>query len=91
VLFNSVVGDTLCAGPGPRRVPRLTGIHSRHRRNALWLHATTEGLFDPSQGRVRPYTVNEIADLWAVTSRTVRYGLDEAIKDQRRLRTHAEA
>jgi hypothetical protein len=68
----------------------LTDLHGRRRRNALWLHATTKGLFDPAQGRIRQYSPNELAALWAVTPKSVRNGVKEALKDQERLHAHVD-
>jgi hypothetical protein len=85
MMFKSAAGDGVFATPCPRRAPRLTNVHGRKRRNALWLHATTKGLFDPGQNRIRPYTANELAALWAVTPKAVRNGIKEALKDQERL------
>lgn len=89
MLFRSKAGDGVYASPCPKRAPRLTNVHGRRRRNALWLHATTQGLFDPGQNRVRPYSVKELAALWAVTPKSVRNGINEATKDRERLRAHA--
>jgi hypothetical protein len=85
MMFKSAAGDGVFATPCPRRAPRLTNVHGRKRRNALWLHATTKGLFDPGQNRIRQYTANELAALWAVTPKAVRNGIKEALKDQERL------
>jgi hypothetical protein len=89
MLFRSAVGSAVRAGVCPQRAPRLKDGPSRKRRNALWLHATTQGLFDPQQNRERPYSVADLAALWGVTTRTVRNGIREAFLEQERLKTHA--
>ncbi|SIN70951.1 hypothetical protein SAMN05444166_0308 [Singulisphaera sp. GP187] len=88
MMFQTAAGDGVFATPCPRRAPRLTNVHGRRRRNALWLHATTTGLFDPGQNRIRQYTANDLAALWAVTPKAVRNGIKEALKDQERLLAH---
>ena len=90
MMFQTAAGEGVFATPCPRRAPRLTDLHGRRRRNALWLHATTKGLFDPAQGRIRQYTPNELAALWAVTPKSVRNGVKEALKDQERLHAHVD-
>lgn len=88
MMFQSAAGDGVFATPCPHRAPRLTNVHGRKRRNALWLHATTNGLFDPAQNRIRQYTANDLAALWGVTPKAVRNGIKEALKDQERLLAH---
>jgi len=85
MIFKTDLGEGVHATPCPRRAPRLTNVHARKRRNALWLHATTSGLFDPCQNRTRDYTVNELAALWSVTPKAVRNGIKEAMKEKERL------
>lgn len=90
-MFQSAAGEGVFVTPCPRRAPRLTDVHGRKRRNALWLHATARGLFDPAQNRIRPYTVNELAALWGVTPKSVRNGIKDAQKDQERLLAHVNS
>jgi len=88
MVFQNADGEGVFATPCPRRAPRLTEIHGRRRRNALWLHATTKGLIDPVQNRPRPYSVNELAALWGVTPKAVRNGIKEALKDLEKVVSH---
>ncbi|SIO60183.1 hypothetical protein SAMN05444166_6298 [Singulisphaera sp. GP187] len=89
MLFQNTAGEGVYAKACPRRAPRLTNVHSRKRRNALWLHATTKGLFDPGQNRIRPYSANDLAALWGVTPKAVRNGINEALKDREQLQALA--
>lgn len=87
MLFQSRGGTGVRAQSDPQRAQRLDDDFNRRRRNALWLHATTSGLFDPVQNRVRCYSTTELAALWGVTRRAVRYGIHEALEDQERLKS----
>ncbi len=89
MLFKSVAGAGVRAEACPRRAPRLTDVHGRKRRNALWLHATTKGLYDPIQNRVRCYSASDLAALWGVTPKSVRNGIRDALSDQERLKGDA--
>lgn len=86
MLFKSEGGGEVRAAVCPQRARRLTDVHGRKRRNALWLYATTKGLHDPIQNRVRCYSVGDLAALWGVTSKSVRNGIRDALRDHERLK-----
>jgi hypothetical protein len=49
-------------------------------RNLVWYRATREGFTDPESGLIRRWLVSEVAAVWRVSERTVRYGVLQAKK-----------
>ncbi len=79
--FATGAGEAASFKPAERR-RLLTRTQARAARQILWLDAFELGLPDPRTRRLRPRTVPEIAELFAVCPNTVRNGIAAA----RRLR-----
>jgi hypothetical protein len=69
-----------------RAAPPPPNSHSQivARRNMLWLLAVERGLQDPISGRVRPYSIAEVAAIWGTSQTHVRVGITRARRIRQR-------